>query len=215
MLLFICNLKLSIGSRLYQVKVTPSAPQNKSMLFTASTAIWPLSKHPFMPLLRRREMFRSTPHPTCERKDWKEGKKGRMEGEGERKEERRKKERKRERKKKRRKQRWKKRKRDGRGKRTHKKGVTRQVESVNPTRAPGISDSVTGHVFEVRLKGMQHDWKFKTPPTHIQWNIIQPWKGREFWSMPNTAGSWKHFTKWKKPHEDRYCMIPPIKRYLE
>ena len=86
MLLFICNLKLSIGSRLYQVKVTPSAPQNKSMLFTASTAIWPLSKHPFMPLLRRREMFRSTPHPTCERKDWKEGKKGRMEGEGERKE---------------------------------------------------------------------------------------------------------------------------------
>ena len=144
------------------------------------------------------------------RKEGKDGGRGREKG-------REKKERKikRERKKKRQKQRWKKRKRDGRGKRTHKKGVTRQVESVNPTRAPGISDSVTGHVFEVRLKGMQHDWKFKTPPAHIQWNIIQPWKGREFWSMPNTAGSWKHFTKWKKPHEDRYCMIPPIKRYLE
>jgi len=137
MLLFICNLKLSIGSRLYQVKVTPSAPQNKSMLFTASTAIWPLSRHPLMLLLRRKGNFQvlSPSHL------WKKGLEGRKEGKNGgrgREKGREKKERKikRERKKKRRKQRWKKRKRDGRGKRTRKKGVTHQVESVKPHAGP-------------------------------------------------------------------------------
>ena len=138
MLLFICNLKVPIGSRLYQVKVTPSTlPKQIQALGSLHCylAYFQTSFDVHWWASKTKEKF-SGPLPIPPVKERRIGRKERREGWREREREKGREKKERKKKRERQKERWKKRKRDRGGERKHKKDVTCQVESVPPCGSP-------------------------------------------------------------------------------
>ena len=131
MLLFICNSKLPIGSRLYQVKVTPSTlPKQIQALGSLHCylAYFQTSFNVHWWASKTKEKF-SGPLPIPPVKERRIGRKGRREGWRERERERKREERKKEKERKKEREVKEEEERQGGG-RKHKKDVACQVESV-------------------------------------------------------------------------------------